>query len=342
MPGSQVVIYAALAGNLLVAVTKFIAAAVTGSSAMWSEGVHSLVDTGNEMLQLYGLRQSRAPADLERPLGYGREAYFWNFIVALLVFALGAGVSLYQGITHLRNPVPMDDPAINYVVLALAFVFEGISWWVAMKAVRASKGSQGYIEAIRKSKDPATFTVLLEDSAALVGLVIAFAGILASQVFARPEFDGAASIGIAVVLAVTSIFLARETKDLLMGEPAHPRVRASILRIAGEDPAAARANGVLTVQMGPEDVLAALSVAFHNHLTALEIEAAVRRIEDAIKRAHPEITTLFVKPQTGEDWRKRYAKLASASEGSDADNTIANRPSPPPASPASPSDRSLS
>jgi cation diffusion facilitator family transporter len=159
--GKQLVIYAALGGNLLVAATKFIAAAITGSSAMLSEGVHSLVDSGNQMLQLYGLRQSRAPADRARPLGYGREVYFWNFIVALLVFALGAGVSLYQGIVHLRNPRPIADPTINYIVLALAFVFEGFSWWVALKALRATKASLGYFQAMRQSKDPSTFTVLL-------------------------------------------------------------------------------------------------------------------------------------------------------------------------------------
>jgi divalent metal cation (Fe/Co/Zn/Cd) transporter len=159
---------------------------------MLSEGVHSLVDAGNELLLLYGLRRSRAPADLARPLGYGREVYFWNFIVALLVFALGAGVSLYQGIVHLRNPKPIADPTINYIVLALAFAFEGFSWWVALKALRATKASLGYFQAMRQSKDPSTFTVLLEDSAALIGLIIAFAGIFASQVFARPEFDAAA------------------------------------------------------------------------------------------------------------------------------------------------------
>jgi cation diffusion facilitator family transporter len=254
--GNQAVIYAALLGNLLVAATKFIAAGLTGSSAMLSEGVHSLVDTGNEMLLLYGLRRSRTPADLARPLGYGREVYFWNFIVALLVFALGAGVSLYQGIIHLRHPSPMDDPTVNYIVLALAFVFEGFSWWTALKALRATKGSLGYFEAMRQSKDPSTFTVLLEDSAALIGLVIAFAGIFASYVFARPEFDGAASVGIALVLAVTAMFLARETKGLLVGESALPQVKASILRTAGNDPAVAHANGVLTVQIGPHDVMA--------------------------------------------------------------------------------------
>jgi cation diffusion facilitator family transporter len=312
--GKKLVIYAALGGNLLVAATKFIAAGITGSSAMLSEGVHSLVDSGNQMLQLYGLRQSRAPADVARPLGYGREVYFWNFIVALLVFALGAGVSLYQGIVHMRNPRPMEDPTINYIVLALAFAFEGFSWWVALKALRATKGSLGYFEAMRQSKDPSTFTVLLEDSSALIGLIIAFAGIFASQAFARPEFDGAASVGIAAVLAVTAIFLARETKSLLIGEAAHPQVKASILRIAGGDAAVAHVNVVLTFQIGPDDVSAALSAEFHDRLKTPEIEAAVSRIEDAIKLAHPEIRTLFVKPQTAESWRNRTAKLAAPGE----------------------------
>jgi cation diffusion facilitator family transporter len=305
----NVVIYAALLGNFLVAATKFVAAGLTGSSAMLSEGVHSLVDSGNEMLLLYGLRQSRAPADLARPLGYGREVYFWSFIVALLVFALGAGVSLYEGITHLRHPAPMDNPTINYIVLALAFVFEGSTWWVALKALRARKGSLSYFEAMRQSKDPSTFTVLLEDSAALIGLVIAFAGILASHVFARPEFDGAASIGIALVLAVTATFLARETKGLLTGESAHPHVTAAILRIAGDDAAVAHANGALTFQIGPDDVMATLSAEFHDRLTTPEIETAVRRIEAAIELAHPEIKTLFVRPETVESWRNRRAKL---------------------------------
>jgi cation diffusion facilitator family transporter len=312
--GKKLVIYAALGGNLLVAATKFIAAALTGSSAMLSEGVHSLVDSGNQMLQLYGLRQSRAPADVARPLGYGREVYFWNFIVALLVFALGAGVSLYQGIVHMRNPKPMEDPTINYIVLGLAFAFEGFSWWVALKTLRATKGPLGYFDAMRQSKDPSTFTVLLEDSAALIGLIIAFAGIFASQVLARPEFDGAASVGIAVVLAATAIFLARETKSLLIGESADPQVKTSILRIAGDDPAVAHVNVVLTFQIGPDDVSAALSAEFHDRLKTPEIEAAVNRIEDAIKLAHPEIRTLFVKPQTAESWRNRTAKLAAPGE----------------------------
>jgi cation diffusion facilitator family transporter len=308
--GTKTVIFAALIGNLLVAITKFIAYGVTRSSAMLSESVHSLVDTGNELLLLYGLRRSRVRADVEHPLGHGRELYFWSFVVAVLVFALGAGVSFYQGIVHLRDPVPLHDPTANYVVLAFAFAFEGVTWWLAVKQLRAVKGSLGYLEAIRQSKDPGSFTVLLEDSAALIGLFIAFVGIFASHLFQRPELDGAASIGIAVVLALTAIFLAREVKGLLIGEAAHPQVEASILSIAASDPAVAHVNGLFTVQIGPDNVVAALSAEFHDRLTTPEIESSVNRIEEAIRSQHPDITALFVRPQTADAWLSRRAMLA--------------------------------
>lgn len=306
---SKKVIYAALLGNLLIAITKFAAAAWTGSSAMLSEGVHSLVDTGNEVLLLYGLRRAARPPDVARPFGYGREIYFWTFIVALLVFALGAGVSFYEGIVHMRNPEPVESPMVNYAVLGLSLVFEGGSWWVALKEFRRAKGSLGYFRAVRESKDPTTFTVLFEDSAALLGLLIALIGIGAAQAFDRPELDGLASIGIGVVLAVTAIVLARETKGLLMGEAAHPDVQASILSIAQADPAVERANGVLTVHMGPQQVVAALSADFEDDLTTAEIEACVRRIETQVKGSHPEITTLFIKPQNTGTYRNRQQAL---------------------------------
>jgi cation diffusion facilitator family transporter len=308
--GSQRVIYAALIGNLLVAVTKFVAFGIAGSSAMLSEAVHSVVDTGNELLLLYGLRRSRMRPDRAHPLGHGRELYFWSFVVALLVFALGAGVTLYEGIAHLRHPAPLLNPTVNYVVLACAFVFEGSTWWMAVKHLRAIKGSLGYLEAVRQSKDPGSFTVLLEDSAALIGLVIAFLGIFASHLLHRPVFDGLGSIGIALVLALTAIFLARETKGLLIGESAFPDVEASILRIAGNDAAVAHVNGVLTLQVGPDNVVAALSAEFQDRLTAPEIESCVSRIEEAIRSEHPYVTALFVKPQTIEAWRRRQATLA--------------------------------
>jgi cation diffusion facilitator family transporter len=311
---SKKVIYAALAGNFAVAVAKFGAAAWTGSSAMLSEGVHSLVDTGNEVLLLYGLRRSAQPADPSHPLGYGRELYFWTFIVALLVFAVGAGVSFYEGVVHILNPEPVTDVMVSYVVIGLSFLFEGGSWWVALKEFHAAKGTLGYLEAVRRSKDPTTFMVLFEDSAALIGLLVALVGTTAAKVLELPELDGAASIGIALVLATTATILARETKGLLIGEAANPQLQASILHIAKEDPAVEQANGVLTVHLGPDQVVANLSVEFADALTASEIEMSVERMEERAKRAHPEITALFVKPQTAGVFQARREQIMAADE----------------------------
>jgi cation diffusion facilitator family transporter len=315
------VVYAALAGNLAIAVIKFVAAAITGSSAMLSEGVHSLVDTINELLLLYGMRRSGKPADTSHPFGYGRELYFWSFIVALLVLALGAGVSFYEGVNHLLHPEPMQHPLVNYLVLGGAFASEGASWWVALREFRVAKGEQGYFDAFRTSKDPSTFTVLFEDSAALLGLLIAAIGIAAAQILQMPQLDGVASLGIGVVLMVSSMLLARETKDLLIGESARPHVRDAILRIAGDDPDIRCANGVLTVQLGPNQVVAALSAEFEDALDTTRIEQCINRIEAEIKQAHPDIIILFVKPQTRETWEERVkARFAQPDEGGGADS----------------------
>ena len=309
---SRVVVIAALLGNLAIAVVKFIAAGVTGSSAMLSEGVHSLVDTGNELLLLYGMARAAKPPDESHPYGYGRELYFWAFIVALLVFALGAGVSIYEGVKHLQEPEPMTRPVINYVVLGASMLFEGTSWFVALREFRAAKGRMGYVEAFRRSKDPTTFTVLFEDSAALAGLAIALAGVVASQVFDMPELDGVASILIGCVLAVTALLLARETKGLLMGEAAAPAVRANILKIAAEDQGVRSANGLITSQVGPHQVVASLSLQFDEGLAAADIEASVNRIEALIVAAHPEVVMLFVKPQAQAVWNERLSRREAA------------------------------
>ena len=310
MSSSRRVVYAALAGNLVTALIKFAAAALTGSSAMLSEGVHSLVDTINQLLLLYGLKRARKRPDTSHPFGYGRELYFWSFIVALLVLALGAGVSLYEGVVHLQNPAPMERALINYLVLGASFASEAASWWIALNAFRATKGKQGYFDAFRTSKDPSTFMVLFEDTAALLGLLIAAAGITFAQALNMPQLDGVASIGISLVLAVSSMLLARETKELLIGEAARPQVRESILRIAGKDPDVRGVNGVLTVQMGPNQVVAALSAEFQDELTTTQIEQCVSRIEAAIKAAHLDVTTLFVKPQSADTWRRRIENVA--------------------------------
>lgn len=309
--GSKTVIYAALAGNLLIAATKFVAAWFTGSSAMLSEGVHSLVDTGNGGLLLYGMHRAARPADRAHPFGHGREIYFWSFVVALLVFALGAGVSFYEGVIHIMDPEEISNPTINFVVLGLSIVFEGSSWYVALREFRKTKGDLGYFEAVRKSKDPSVFTVLFEDTAALLGLVIALAGVTGAHLLRMPELDGAASIGISLVLAGTAIFLARETKGLLMGEPASPEIQARVLDIVQADPAVHRANGVLTVHLGPTQIIIGLSAEFEDGLTTPEIEACVERIEATVRAAVPDITGVFIKPQTAGTWKRHRDEILS-------------------------------
>lgn len=311
---SHKVVYAALAGNFLIAIAKFTAAAFSGSSAMLSEGVHSLVDTTNELLLLYGLHRASKPPDRTHPFGHGRELYFWSFIVALLVLAMGAGVSFYEGIAHIRHPTMVEHPLINYLVLAVSFLFEGISWSLALREFRARKGRLGYFEAFRLSKDPTTFTVLLEDSAALLGLLVAALALAGAQLFQLPALDGIGSLGIGCILTVSAMLLARETKGLLIGETAHPIVSDSILAVAAGDEGVRSANGVLTVQMGPNQVVAALSAEFEDRLTTPEIEACISRIEKQAKAAHPEIISLFIKPQTAETWRDQRRVIEKNSE----------------------------
>lgn len=292
------VIHAALLGNVLVALTKFAAAGVTGSSAMVSEAIHSVVDTGNEILLLYGLRRAARPPDELHPLGHGRELYFWSFIVTLLIFGLGAGVSVYEGVSHVIAPVPISDPFVNYVVLALAFLFEGVSWVVAITEFRSAKGKRGYFEAVRQSKDPTMFMVLFEDTAALIGIVIAGAGIAASEAFDRPVFDGAASIGIGLLLGVVAMFLAREAKGLLIGEPAALEVVASICSIARGHAGVERSKGLFTVHLGPDQIVAAIAVDFADSLSSADVETTVAAIETHVKTLHPEVALLLIKPQS--------------------------------------------
>lgn len=309
--GPKLVVYAALVGNLLIAITKFVAAAFTGSSAMLSEGVHSLVDTLNEILLLYGMNRAARPPDANHPLGHGRELYFWSFIVAVLIFAVGAGVSVYEGVIHILDPEPVENGFVNYIVLGLSMIFEGVSWGFALHEFNGQKGELGYFEAIRISKNPTTFTVLVEDSVALAGLFIAAIGVAASQWLEMPELDGVASIGIGLLLAATAVFLARESKNLLIGEPALPKVREAILKLANADPAIRRANGVITSQLGPDQVIVALSAEFEDHLTTPEIEACIERLETSIRKSNPEVITLFVKPQPPQAWDSRPESVAS-------------------------------
>jgi cation diffusion facilitator family transporter len=294
---SRKVIYAALAGNLLVAATKFVAAALTRSSSMLSEAVHSLVDTGNEVLLLHGLRRGARPPDAAHPFGHGREVYFWSFVVALLIFALGAGISIYEGIHHIRHPEPIAHPVVSYVVLGLALVFEGASWKVAFTEFRI-KGDETLLQAARRSKDPTTFMVLFEDTAAVLGLLIALAGTLASHLLQRPEMDGVASILIGLLLAAVSAFLGRESKGLLIGEPAEPEVVDAICRIVTGQPGIERASGLFTVHVGPRQVVAGVSVDFKDDLTVKQVEEIVATVEARVRAARPEVVSLLIRPQS--------------------------------------------
>lgn len=297
-PSPRAVLYAALAANCLVAITKIAAAVWTGSSAMTSEAVHSVVDTLNEILLLYGVRRADRRPDPDHPLGYGRELYFWSFIVALLVFALGAIAAIFEGVGHILNPEPVQDRFIIYGVLAVAFLFDGASWLVALQRFRRTKRDLGFYDAVRRSKDPPSFIVLLEDSVALLGIMVAAAGTSAAAAFDEPILDGIASIVIGLLLAATALLIARESKSLLIGERADQDLSQSILGIVAAETGVAGANGLLSVQLAPDQVLVALSVEFDDEMRSGEIEDQVADMEQKIRAAHPEVVALFVKPQT--------------------------------------------
>lgn len=291
---SKTAIFAAIAGNVAIAITKLVAAFFTGSSAMLSEGIHSLVDTGNGGLLLLGMRLSQRPADANHPFGHGKELYFWSLVVAILIFALGGGMSVYEGVTHLTHAPQMHDPTWNYLVLGFAFIFEGGSSFFAYKAFRKEQGDQGVFETIRESKDPTTFTVLFEDTAALLGLAVAFLGIFLGHLLHNPYLDGVASIVIGAILAVVAGFLAYESKGLLIGESVDPKILKSIRLIAGHDAAVEEVRKSLTMHFGPQDVLLALDLRFKKQLRAEEIATAIDRIEKEIRAQHPEIKHIFI------------------------------------------------
>lgn len=296
--GSKGVIYAAMAGNAAIAVTKFVAAGITGSSAMLSEGVHSLVDTGNGLFLLYGLRSSTKPPDDLHPFGRGKELYFWTLIVAILIFALGGGISIYEGILHIQHPEPVTNPMLNYIVLTLSMLFEGGAWYVAFREFRKIKGTMGYIEAIRSSKDPSTFTVLFEDTAAMLGLFVAMAGIFFGQYLKIPELDGAASVIIGVILGMVAVFLAYESKGLLVGEGVSKSVQLDIRRIAEQDHAVTRLGKVLTMHFGPHEVLLTVEMHFSPNLSADSVASAIDRVDRAIRAAHPDVKHIFLEAQS--------------------------------------------
>jgi cation diffusion facilitator family transporter len=292
--------YGALLANVGIAIAKFVAAAITGSSSMLTEGIHSLVDSGNQILLLYGQRRAKRVADALHPFGYGRELYFWAFVVAILIFAVGAGVSIYEGMVHIRDPEPLADPLINYIVLGVAAALEGTSWIIAVREFNAKRRGTGWWRAVRRSKDPAGFIVLFEDSAALLGLVIAAIGVWASHRYNEPSLDGVASIVIGSILALVATILAREAKGLLIGESADPQLIATIWDVIGAEQGIVAINHVRTIHTSPDAVFAAISADFNDDLSVGAVESLIKRLEQKLKRIHPQLTSIYIRPEKGE------------------------------------------
>ncbi|HEY1125918.1 MAG TPA: cation diffusion facilitator family transporter [Sphingobium sp.] len=297
----NIVLYGALLANVGIAIAKFIASAVTGSSSMLTEGVHSLVDSGNQMLLLYGQAQARRPADAAHPFGYGRELYFWAFVVAILIFAVGAGVSIYEGWLHIAAPEPIRDPTVNYVVLGVAVVLEGTSWAIAVRAFDGKRGASSWWHSIRTSKDPAGFIVLFEDSAALAGLLIAGIGVWASNHYGDPRLDGYASVAIGFILAGVAILLAREAKGLLIGESADAAIIGQVWHMLDQRPEITAVNHVRTIHTAPDAVFVAISADFADDLQMGRAENFVEEMEAMMKAAVPQLTSIYIRPEKREN-----------------------------------------
>jgi cation diffusion facilitator family transporter len=294
---SKKVIYAALIGNALIAVTKFAASVFTGSAAMLAEGIHSLVDTGNQGLLLYGLHKAKKPPDEKFPFGHGKEVYFWSFVVAILIFAMGAGISLYEGVVHILHPELVSNPMVNYVVLGFALIFEGGAWFFAFKEFSRSKGQWSYVQAVQRGKDPTIFMVLFEDSAAVLGLIVAFFGIWLGQVTGIVYLDGIATVIIGLILGGTAVWLAYETKGLLIGESANREVVQSIREMAKQLSGVTHVNEVLTMHMGPEFILVNLSVDFRDGVASEVVQECVAQLDVRIKAKHPFVKRVFVEAE---------------------------------------------
>jgi cation diffusion facilitator family transporter len=303
-------VYGAIGANLAIAAAKFTAAFFTGSAAMLSEGIHSLVDTGNGLLILLGLARAGRPADEEHPFGHGKELYFWTMIVAVLIFAVGGGLSLYEGYIHVQHPAPLTDPTWNYWVLGLAVLFEGIACTLAFREFNKTRGDAGFWAALRASRDPAVYAILLEDLAALVGLVIALGGVYFGHLLNNPYFDGGASIAIGVLLIGMAVFMLKETRGLLVGEGIDAVTRASLQALAKADPAVQSIRPPLSMYLGPAEAFLALDVRFQQDLTAQQVEDAVGRLEKAIRAKHPEFKRIFVEAESFAPEQRAPAALA--------------------------------
>ncbi|MBB5438965.1 cation diffusion facilitator family transporter [Pedobacter sp. AK017] len=297
MANNQKSIYSALAANLLIAITKFIAGAFTNSSSMISEGIHSTVDTTNQLLLLYGLKRSRKPADQYHPFGYGKELYFWSFVVSILIFGLGGALSIFQGIVHIREPELMKDPIWNYVVLVLSLIFEGTSLFIAVKAFNKTRNGAGWWDAIIKSKDPSSFLVVFEDGAAVAGLIIVMILMGLSHALQIPELDGLASVIVGLLLVFVSFILARESRSLLMGEGIAPETRQKIAELAEKDAAVLKVKNILSTYQSPEEVVLMLIIDFEDHLDTEEITGAIERIRENIKKEFQLVRFVLIQPE---------------------------------------------
>lgn len=290
---SKLAIYAAIAGNMAIAITKFVAAAFTGSSAMLSEAIHSVVDTGNGWLMLFGVRKSRKPPDADHPFGHGHELYFWTLIVGVLIFAVGGGMSVYEGIQHILHPRSAENLMWSYGVLGFAVVFEGTTWLFGWKAFSAERGRRGVVEAIHETKDPSTFTVLLEDSAALLGLIFAFVGIFLGSQLQMPFLDGVASVLIGLLLCGVAVLMVYESKGLLIGEGLDRESLESIRALVDADPGVEWVGHLHTMYLGPHEVLLTIELRFHGHISSLEVRQSARRLRETIQTQHPDISRIF-------------------------------------------------
>ncbi|HJU22834.1 MAG TPA: cation diffusion facilitator family transporter [Casimicrobiaceae bacterium] len=291
---STTAVIAAIAGNLAIAACKFVAAGISGSAAMLSEAIHSLVDAGNDALMLYGIKRSGKPPDADHPFGYGHELYFWTLVVGMLIFAVGGGMSILTGILHVVNHVSSEASLLGYGVLAVAAVFEGISWYLGLRAFRKEQGDRGVVETIQVSKDPTTFSVLLEDSAALLGLAFAFAGIFVGQRFGLPWADGASSIAIGVLLCAIALVMVYESKSLLVGEGVGRTTAQTLRALIASDPAVESIGRLATMYLGPDEVILALEIRFRSDRSLGETRAAISRMTNAIRTRYPRIRHVFI------------------------------------------------
>ena len=298
---SKTAVFAAIAANLFIAIIKFTAAALSGSSAMIAEGIHSLVDTGNGLLVLLGMKRSQQPADETHPFGHGKSLYFWTNIVAISIFGIGGGMSLYEGISHIRHVAPggeMGDPTAAYIVLAISLLIEGASFTIAIRQFLRAKGDNGAWQYIQQSKDPSLYTVVLEDSAAMLGLLFAFLGIFLGHLLSNPYLDGIASIAIGLLLMSVAWILASRTLGLLVGEGVNRDELADIRRRVESDPAVDRAGDILTMYMGPDDLLVNMGVCFVPGTRAEQMHESIRRIEADLQGAYPEIKRVYIEAES--------------------------------------------